>query len=217
MDPTQSLIDKSIGGSSFEHPIMSELRKILETASGGSRPLSAELLPLVYDELRNVARERMSNIVAGQTLQPTALVHEAWLKLSGEDGRVWNDRTHFFRAAVQAMRQILVDRARAKATHKRTLNPEAFDMQSLDLADASLEDRVLLVDEMLTRLEKDEPDSVRLITLKFFGGLTNQEIAAMDGVTERTVERHWSYAKTLLYQMIREETGDETVPLSTSR
>ncbi len=150
----------------------------------------------------------MSNIAAGQTLQPTALVHEAWLKLSHGDGRKWNDRTHFFRAAVQAMRQILVDRARAKASHKRTLDPAAFELQTLDLADASLEERVLLVDEMLTRLEQEEPDSVRLITLKFFGGLTNQEIAAMDGVTERTVERHWSYAKTLLYQMIREDAGD---------
>jgi RNA polymerase sigma factor (TIGR02999 family) len=181
------------------------------------RPLSAELLPLVYDELRNVARERMSNIAAGQTLQPTALVHEAWLKLSHGDGRKWNDRTHFFRAAVQAMRQILVDRARAKASHKRTLDPAAFELQTLDLADASLEERVLLVDEMLTRLEQEEPDSVRLITLKFFGGLTNQEIAAMDGVTERTVERHWSYAKTLLYQMIREDAGDGADPKNTTR
>jgi RNA polymerase sigma factor (TIGR02999 family) len=191
--------------------VLDELRNILENAGADCKPLSAELLPLVYDELRNVARERMSNLASGQTLQPTALVHEAWLKLSGDDSRKWNDRTHFFRAAVQAMRQILVDRARAKATRKRTLNPEVFEMQTLDLADASVDDRVLLVDEMLTRLEKDEPDSVRLITLKFFGGLTNQEIAAMDGVTERTVERHWSYAKALLYQMIREETGDESV------
>ncbi len=187
---------------------MQEDRVISEPNPESDRPLSAELLPLVYDELRNVARERMSNIAAGQTLQPTALVHEAWLKLSHGDGRKWNDRTHFFRAAVQAMRQILVDRARAKASHKRTLDPAAFELQTLDLADASLEERVLLVDEMLTRLEQEEPDSVRLITLKFFGGLTNQEIAAMDGVTERTVERHWSYAKTLLYQMIREDAGD---------
>jgi len=179
---------------------------------GDHRPFSAELLPLVYDELRNIARERMSHAGAGQTLQPTALVHEAWLKLSSGDGRTWNDRSHFFRAAVQAMRQILVDRARAKSTRKRTLNREAFDLNPLDLADATLEERVLLVDEMLTRLEQDEPDSVRLVTLKFFGGLTNQEIAAMDGVTERTVERHWSYAKTLLFQMIREETGDGTNP-----
>jgi RNA polymerase sigma factor (TIGR02999 family) len=196
---------------------LSEDRVNLEPANKSNRPLSAELLPLVYDELRNVARERMSNIAAGQTLQPTALVHEAWLKLSSGDGRKWNDRTHFFRAAVQAMRQILVDRARAKASRKRTLDPQAFELQTLDLADSSLEERVLLVDEMLTRLEQDEPDSVRLITLKFFGGLTNQEIAAMDGVTERTVERHWSYAKTLLYQMIREDTGDGTDSKSTSR
>ena len=179
--------------------------------------MSAELLPLVYDELRNVARERMSSIVAGQTLQPTALVHEAWLKLSRGDARTWNDRTHFFRAAVQAMRQILVDRARAKASRKRTLDPQAFELQPLNLADSSLEERVLLVDEMVTRLEQDEPDSVRLITLKFFGGLTNQEIAAMDGVTERTVERHWSYAKTLLYQMIREDAEDGTNPKNTAR
>jgi len=190
--------------------VLDELRDILENSGADCKPLSAELLPLVYDELRNVARERMSNLSTGQTLQPTALVHEAWLKLSSDDSRKWNDRTHFFRAAVQAMRQILVDRARAKATSKRTINPEVFEIQSLDLSDSSVDERVLLVDEMLTRLEEDEPDSVRLITLKFFGGLTNQEIAAMDGVTERTVERHWSYAKALLYQMIREETGDES-------
>jgi RNA polymerase sigma factor (TIGR02999 family) len=196
---------------------LQEDRVISEPNPESDRPLSAELLPLVYDELRNVARERMSNIAAGQTLQPTALVHEAWLKLSHGDGRKWNDRTHFFRAAVQAMRQILVDRARAKASHKRTLDPAAFELQTLDLADASLEERVLLVDEMLTRLEQEEPDSVRLITLKFFGGLTNQEIAAMDGVTERTVERHWSYAKTLLYQMIREDAGDGADSQNTTR
>lgn len=193
----------------MNHPILSELTRILETASGGARPLSGELLPLVYDELRSLARQRMSDLAPGQTLQPTALVHEAWLKLSSEESRAWNDRTHFFRAAAQAMRQILVDRARAKSTRKRAINPEVFEMQQLDLADATLDERVLLVDEMMTRLEAEEPDSVRLITLKFFGGLTNQEIAAMDGVTERTVERHWAYAKALLFQMIREETGDE--------
>jgi RNA polymerase sigma factor (TIGR02999 family) len=209
-----SSIDKSGGpGEAAQARIVSEITRILESAGQSARPLSAELLPLVYDELRNVARERMSNLAAGQTLQPTALVHEAWLKLSSDESRSWNDRTHFFRAAAQAMRQILVDRARAKATRKRAVNPEMFEMQQLDLADATLDERVLLVDEMMTRLEQDEPDSVRLITLKFFGGLTNQEIAAMDGVTERTIERHWAYAKALLYQMIREETGDESAPV----
>lgn len=190
-------------------PLMSDLARILETASGSRLPLSAELLPLVYDELRNVARARMSDLAPGQTMQPTALVHEAWLKLSREEERVWNDRTHFFRAAAQAMRQILVDRARSKASRQRTLDAAMLEMEQFDLADPMHDERVLLVDEMMTRLEKDEPASVRLITLKFFGGLTNQEIAQMDGITERSVERYWAYAKALLFNMIREEKGNE--------
>ncbi len=188
---------------------MKELTRILEAAGGSGSTLSAELLPLVYDELRSIARKRMSKLAPGQTLQPTALVHEAWLKLSSDEAQSWNDRAHFFRTAAQAMRQILVDRARARETQKRVVNPEAFDTYELDLGDATLDERVLLVDDMMTRLEKEEPACVRLITLKFFGGLTNHEIAAGEGVTERTVERRWAYAKTLLYQMIREETGHE--------
>lgn len=185
---------------------MTESWNIPSSAHQESNLLSADLLPLVYDELRNIARERMAHQSDGQTLQPTALVHEAWIKLSNEDNRTWNDRPHFFRAAVQAMRQVLVDRARAKATRKRTINHDAFELHALNLADSGVDERVLLVDEMLTRIEKDDPESVRIISLKFFGGLTNREIAAMDGVAERTIERHWAYSKALLYQMILEET-----------
>lgn len=171
--------------------------------------MAADLFPLVYDELRNIARERMLKVEPGQTLQPTALVHEAWLKVSSEEGRTWNDRTHFFRTAAQAMRQILVDRARAKAAVKRTVMLQEWDLHGLNLADTSLDERVLLVNEMMLRIEQDDPELVRLVTLKFFGGMTNKEIAAIDGVTERTVERHWAYARALLYQMMREETGHE--------
>lgn len=190
-------------------PGLSELTRILQSASGSGRPVSAELLPLVYDELRNLAKQRMSREAPGQTLQATALVHEAWLKVTGEEERSWSDRAHFFRAAAQAMRHILVDRARAKASLKRGKNVELFDIHGLDVADTTLDERVLLVDEMMGRLEREDPDSARVISLKFFGGLTNKEIAAMDGVTERTVERHWAYAKARLFQMIREETSDD--------
>ena len=189
---------------------LNELTKILQSASGNGRLVAAELLPLVYDELRTLARQRLSREAPGQTLQATALVHEAWLKLSGEEERSWGDRAHFFRAAAQAMRHILVDRARSKASLKRGKNAELLDIHDFDVADTSIDERVLLVDEMMSRLEQEDPDSVRVISLKFFGGLTNKEIATVDGVTERTVERHWAYAKAKLFQMIREEAGEES-------
>ncbi len=185
------------------------LTRILQAAGGRANLVSAELLPLVYDELRNLAKARMSRMAPGQTLQATALVHEAWIKISGDEERSWSDRAHFFRAAAQAMRHILVDRARAKASVKRGENVEMLDIQvhGLEVEETTLDERVLLVDEMMGRLEQEDPESVRVISLKFFGGLTNKEIAAMDGVAERTVERHWAYAKARLYQMIRAETG----------
>lgn len=187
---------------------MSELTRILESASGSGRPASSELLPLVYDELRNLARKRLSKEAPGQTLQATALVHEAWISLAGSEDRSWSDRGHFFRAAAQAMRHILVDRARAKARVKRGSDPVIVDIDGLDIADTSIDERVLLVDEMMTRLERVDPESVRIVTLKFFGGLSNREIATMDGVGERTVERYWAFARAKLLRMIREETRE---------
>lgn len=186
---------------------MNELTRILQASSGNSSLVSAELLPLVYDELRNVAKRMMSKGAVQNTLQATALVHEAWIKLSGNEERIWNDRTQFFRTAAQAMRHILVDRARAKMSLKRGSNVDMVHIHAadLDVADTSMDERVLMVDEMLTRLEEEDPDSARVISLKFFGGLTNKEVAAMDGVAERTVERQWAFAKARLFRMIRDE------------
>jgi RNA polymerase sigma factor (TIGR02999 family) len=184
-----------------------DFSRVLHELNSGEALRSEELLPLVYDELRQLASNRMAGERPGQTLQPTALVHEAWLKLSGDKERDWSDRAHFFRAAAMAMRRILVDRAREKSAIKRGERGEKVDIADLDLADTSRDDRVLLIDEMLERLEAEDPDGARVVALKFFGGLTETEIAEIQGVTERTVRRQWAYAKARLFQMIEEESG----------
>ena len=184
---------------------MSEITLVLQAVGRGENRASEELLPLVYDELRHLAASRMAHESAGQTLQPTALVHEAWLRLVTEGDRTWQNRAHFFRAAAQAMRRILVDRARHKSSIKCGGGQDRLDIEDLDLAAATPDDKILLIDDALARLEAEDPESARVITLKFFGGLTNKEVAKTLGVTERTVEREWAYAKACLYQMIQEE------------
>jgi RNA polymerase sigma factor (TIGR02999 family) len=183
----------------------SDITRMLRAASAGGSLPSEDLLPLVYDELRRLASADMKNEAAGQTLQPTALVHEAWLRLAGNDDRRWNDRAHFFRTAAQVMRRILVDRARQKSSLKRS-GGERIDINEIDLAHASQDDRVLLVNEVLDRLENENPQAAQIITMKFFGGLTNHEVAEALGTSERSVERRWNYAKAILFRMIREET-----------
>jgi RNA polymerase sigma factor (TIGR02999 family) len=185
---------------------MSEVTVILEAVSRGEQRASEELLPLVYDELRRLATAQMAGEAVGHTLQPTALVHEAWLRLVKEDGRTWSNRAHFFRTAALAMRRILVDRARQKLSLKRGARGERVPLEDLDIAAATTDDRVLLVDESLERLEKEDPESARVITLKFFGGLTNKEVANILGVTERSVERQWAYAKASLFDLMQEES-----------
>ena len=184
---------------------MSEITLVLQAVGRGESRASEELLPLVYDELRQLAAARMAHESAGQTLQPTALVHEAWLRLVTDGDRTWQNRAHFFRAAAQAMRRILVDRARHKSSIKCGGGHDRLNVDDLDLAAATPDDKILLIDDALARLEAEDPESARVITLKFFGGLTNKEVAKTLGVTERTVEREWAYAKACLYQMIQEE------------
>jgi len=184
---------------------MSEITLVMQAVGRGESLASEELLPLVYDELRQLAATRMAHESAGQTLQPTALVHEAWLRLVTEGDRNWQNRAHFFRAAAQAMRRILVDRARHKSSIKCGGGRDRLNIEDVDLAAVTPDDKVLLIDDALARLEQEDPESARIITFKFFGGLTNKEVARTLGVTERTVEREWAYAKACLYQMIQEE------------
>ncbi len=169
---------------------------------------SDELLPLVYDELRQLAAKRMAKGGPPQTLQPTALVHEAWLQISGNKEYGWNDRAHFFRAAALAMRRIMVDRAREKAALKRGNWSKPVSLAEIEIADTGREERILQVDEMLERLETEDPCGARVVTLKFFGGLTEQEIASIQEVNVRTIRRQWRYARTRLFQMIEEDQGN---------
>jgi RNA polymerase sigma factor (TIGR02999 family) len=184
---------------------MSDITLLLQAVGRGEGRASEELLPLVYDELRHLAAARMAHEAPGQTLQPTALVHEAWLRLVSEGERTWNNRAHFFRAAAQAMRRILVDRARHKSSLKCGGDQKRVIADDLELTAATPDDRILLIDDALERLEKEDEESARIITLKFFGGLTNKEIAKMLEVTERTVERQWAYAKAALFEIIQTE------------
>jgi RNA polymerase sigma factor (TIGR02999 family) len=182
-----------------------EITRMLRSASSGGDLPSEDLLPLVYDELRRMAALDMQAEKPGNTLQPTALVHEAWLRLSGGSDRRWNDRSHFFRTAAQVMRRILVDRARQKSAIKRGSGGVRMDISELDLAAASQDDRVLLVNEVLERLDKENPEIAQIVTMRFFGGLTNLQIATSLGVSERSVDRRWNYAKATLFRMISEE------------
>jgi RNA polymerase sigma factor (TIGR02999 family) len=186
---------------------MADLTQFLKGPSRGGKIPSGELLPLVYDELRHLAARRMADQPPGATLQPTGLVHEAWIRMTGNEDRHWENREHFFKTASMAMRSILVDRARRKASLKRGQGQRDIPIDDVEISCAEPEERILMVDEALGRLEKDDPDSARIVTLKFFGGLTNKQIAELDGVAERTVERQWAYARWCLFEMIREEHG----------
>lgn len=182
---------------------MSQITQVLEAVGHGQARLSEDLLPLVYDDLHRHAIAQMSRESAAQTLQPTALLHEAWIRLTGSGERRWQNRAHFFGAAAEAMRRILIENARRKSRLKRGNNPIRVDIGDLELAATTPDDRVLLIDDALERLQLRDPEKARVVVLKFFGGRTNQEVAEALHVTERTVERHWAYAKAWLYQAIR--------------
>jgi len=166
---------------------------------------SEELLPLVYDELRHLAARRMTAYGPAATLQPTALVHEAWLRLAEVHDRCRTDKAQFFRTAAKSKRGILVDRARRKTALKRGDRLAELSIDDIEICAAEPEDRLLMIDEALDLLEQSDEASARIVTLKFFGGLTNRQIAELHEVTERTVERQWAYARLKLYEMIQNE------------
>lgn len=181
---------------------MSDVTLILDAISRGERQASDKLLPLVYDELRKLAAARMFQESAGHTLQPTALVHEAWLRLGGGQNQSWQNRAHFFSAAAEAMRRILVDHARRKAGLKHGGGQQRLNIEDLDLAGATPDEKILLIDEALEDLERVNSERARVVVLKFFAGMTNKEVAEALQVSKSTVDRHWECARTWLVERI---------------
>jgi RNA polymerase sigma factor (TIGR02999 family) len=162
-----------------------------------------ELLPLVYAELRKLAESRMSQESPGQTLQPTALVHEAYLRLGTDTA--WKGKAHFFGAAAQAMRRILIERARRRGRVRHGGHLQRVELSSLDVAWDTEPERLLLLDEALSRLEKEDAEAARLVSLRFFAGVPNAEAARMLGLSESTAKRTWAYARAFLHRALTAE------------
>jgi RNA polymerase sigma factor (TIGR02999 family) len=186
---------------------MGDITQILQAVEQGEN--SAErLLPLVYEELRKLAAARMANESAGHTLQPTALVHEAWLRLAGKDADVqFANRAHFFAAAAEAMRRILIERARRKSAEKRGRDWQRIDLDKVDVAVDADDDTLLLVNEALEKLAQEDASAAEMAKLRFFGGLTLEEAAQVLGVTKRTADRYWAFARVWLFDEMRRTLG----------
>jgi len=186
---------------------VSEVTQILEAISRGEAKAADQLLPLVYEELRKLASSRMSLETPGQTLQPTALVHEAWLRLAGKRDRKWNDRTHFFAAAAEAMRLILVDNARRKRALRHGGAYQRVEMPQIAAAQASSDDHILAVNEVLGKFAAIAPQKAELVKLRYFVGMTIEEAAQVLGMSDATAKRHWAYARAWLASEIRAQQG----------
>jgi len=179
---------------------MSQITTILDRAAEGEAQAAHELLPLVYEELRKLAAARMSNEQDTSTLQPTALVHEAWLRLVGSEQPNWKNRGHFFAAAAEAMRRILIDRARRKLSLKRGARAKCLDLDSVDVAIQADDESLLAMNDALEKLMVEDPQSAELVKLRFFVGLNYQEAAQALGISERSAKRSWAFARAWLYR-----------------
>jgi RNA polymerase sigma factor (TIGR02999 family) len=181
---------------------MSDVTRILDRVQQGEGKAAQELLPLVYEELRKLAAHKMAHEAPGQTLQPTALVHEAWLRLVGSGQEYWDHQGHFFAAAAEAMRRVLVDQARRNRRLKRGAGEERVELNESRLSAPAEDEKLLLVHDALEALAAKDPFEAEIVKLRFFVGLNEQEIASLLGVNERTVRRHWELAKIRLFQRI---------------
>jgi RNA polymerase sigma factor (TIGR02999 family) len=187
---------------------MSDVTRILSAIEHGD-PLAAEqLMPLVYDELRKLAAFKLAQEKPGQTLQATALVHDAYLRLvDAAKIQRWDSRGHFFAAAAEAMRRILLNRARDKKRAKRGGERHRVDLDQIEIALDTNDEELIALDDALTQLAEEDPDSARLVNLRFFAGLTLRDAAVSLGLSQRTAERQWSYARAWLYARLSQDAG----------
>jgi RNA polymerase sigma factor (TIGR02999 family) len=185
---------------------MNEVTQVLDALARGDACAADRLLPLVYEELRALAAQRLAQEQPGQTLQATALVHEAYLRLvDGDKAANWNSRAHFFGAAAEAMRRILVDQARRKKADKRGGQSRRVPLDAADVGFTSPADDLLDIDEALTRLAAEDSQAARLIQLRYFGGLSIEDAAEVIGISRSTAYEHWSYARVRLKTLLDEE------------
>jgi len=179
---------------------MSDVTRILNAIERGDAKAADELLPTVYEELRVLAAQKLSHEPPGQTLQATALVHEAYLRLVGNEPQSWENRGHFFAAAAEAMRRILVESARRKGRLKRGAGRRRIDLEAVLLAIDTPADDLLALEEAFTRLVEEDPEAAEVVKLSYFGGLTLEETAEVIGISRRTAQRYWTFARAWLYE-----------------
>jgi RNA polymerase sigma factor (TIGR02999 family) len=181
---------------------MSDATAMLAAIEAGDSKAAAQLLVLVYDELRRLAASKLALEAPGQTLQPTALVHEAWLRLVGDQNPSFKDRTHFFRASADAMRRILIDRARRKKTQRHGGGYQRIDFEDFDLAAPSADDQLLAMNEALDKLALEHPVQAELVKLRYFAGMTNEEVSQVLGISVSTAKNYWTFSRAWLLNEI---------------
>ncbi len=186
---------------------MSDVTRILTAIEQGDPQAADKLLPLVYEELRKLAAHRMANEAAAQTLQPTALVHEAWLRLVGNQNPKFANRAHFFAAAAEAMRRILIDNARRKRAARHGGGQQRVDLDKVDLASAPADDQLLAVNEALDKLAAQSKPEAELVKLRYFVGMTLEEAADALSISARTADNYWAHARAWLFHELNGQTS----------
>jgi len=181
-----------------------DVTQLLNQIESGDPTAADELLPLVYDELRSLAAQRMANERPGQTLQATALVHEAWLKLSSSTEQQWKNRRHFFGAAAESMRRILIDRARKRNRTRHGHGLQRVDLAEIDVASSASDEQLLAVDEVLKKLAAESPERAELVKLRYYVGMSIPDAANALGISESTAKRQWNYTRLWLFKELKQ-------------